>query len=145
MASGEELTMGLFRTIGTPPPKGNLRNHLGGFLEVVVLVSATAALLTGCTTLTVNSEAGSITVHGLFYSSKKTLPLAPMAIKTSGFGLFRDPYSISAGWHSETSVYIPQDGNECRVVLIGNSKEEAEQLLSVLGNSGIAPDNICGF
>jgi hypothetical protein len=112
--------------------------------ELRNLVAAAMALsCAGCAMVTVSSGADQVVVSGMFGARIKTLGMAPVAIRSQGLGVSQTAHAFSAGWYSEVGVYAPAGMDECRVVLLSTTEQEARRLVDILHAGGTDVSQIC--
>ncbi|WP_460759336.1 hypothetical protein [Lysobacter fragariae] len=99
--------------------------------------------LGGCATVTVDSGERRITARGLFGTRVEQLSLYPIAIRSSGFGVFATPNSLTVGRLRQVALFAPNGDTHCQVVLLGNTPAQAAELVGILERGGIPPSRIC--
>lgn len=100
-------------------------------------------LLTGCTTVTVSSANEELSFSGIMH--KVNLPISQelVAVNSRGFGFFSNDQGLNVGWLSESRIYLPKIGGDCRVIVITNEPQEIWNMISLLKLNGASLSGIC--
>lgn len=103
---------------------------------------AASVALCGCASVRVDTNSGSVETRGLL-GARQALPIdGIVAVRTEGLGVFRSASSVSVGFVSSTSVYLPP-ASQCTVLLLKPDPEQVAHLTTLLKDSGINPASIC--